>query len=62
MGCGAIELWRDGDKLVQEFNIPIGFNDDVGSYLGFGIDKFTKKSDHNERVVYFDNVKQWIID
>ncbi|MBD3638706.1 MAG: heparin lyase I family protein [Crocinitomicaceae bacterium] len=60
-GCGAIHLWRDGNKLVEENGIHIGFNDEVGAYLGFGIYKYTKESDHQQRVVYFDNMKQWIL-
>ena len=60
-GNGILRVWRDGQLKVQRQNIAIGFNDKVGAYLGFGIYKFSNDSQHKQRSILFDEVKQWLV-
>ncbi|MCP4141975.1 MAG: hypothetical protein GY755_17145 [Chloroflexi bacterium] len=60
-GCGVLEIWQDGNRILDEKEIPLGFNDTLGAYLGFGIYKYTLTSESQYRTIYFDNVKQWIV-
>ncbi len=61
-GDGALKVFRDGQLLVDESQIAIGFNDLVGSYLGFGIYQFTGDSLYDQRSIYFDNMRQWVVE
>ena len=60
-GGGILRVWRDKQLKVNQQNIAIGFNDKVGAYLGFGIYKFENNSQHDERAILFDEVKQWLL-
>jgi len=60
-GSGVLRVWRDGQLKVQQQNIAIGFNDKIGAYLGFGIYKFENDSQHKQRTILFDEVKQWLV-
>lgn len=60
-GNGILRVWRDGSLEVDRRNIAIGFNDEIGAYLGFGIYKFENDSQHKQRTILFDEVKQWIV-
>ncbi|MBI2548435.1 heparin lyase I family protein [Candidatus Woesearchaeota archaeon] len=61
-GNGLLEVWQDGVKVVEQRNIPLGFNDDLVPYIGIGIYQYTSDSDYQERIIYFDDIKQAIID
>jgi acetyl esterase/lipase len=56
-GKGLLEVWMDGKKVVDEKEIAIGMNDDVGNYMGVGLYKYEGTSDHARRVVYFDEIR-----
>lgn len=58
-GQGQIEAWIDERKVIDEKGIAVGFNDEKGIYLGIGFYKYTNKSDHQKRVIYFDNIAYW---
>jgi len=60
-GTGILRAWRNKQLKVSQQNIAIGFNDKVGPYLGFGIYKFENNSQHNQRTILFDDIKQWLI-
>lgn len=61
-GKGVLRVWRDNQLTVNQQNIAIGFNDKVGAYLGFGIYKFENDSQHDQRVILFDDIQQWLIE
>lgn len=61
-GAGALVVWMDGEKVIDKRNIPIGFNDNRGPFLGFGFYKYGYESDHEKRINYFDNIKQAIVE
>jgi hypothetical protein len=59
-GSGALRIWIDDQIKVDEQNIAIGFNDEVGPYIGFGIYKFENTSQHKNRALLFDDFAQWV--
>lgn len=56
-GHGLLQVWMDGRQLVDEKDIAIGFNDQVGNYLGLGLYKYSGKSQHERRVLFVDEVR-----
>ena len=56
-GKGVLEVWMDGKKVVDARDISIGMNDERGNYAGIGLYKYSGKSDHAARVIYFDEVR-----
>ncbi len=52
---GLIEVWIDGKKVVDEKNIRLGYNDDLGLYPSFGMYWYTGKATHNHWV-YVDEI------
>lgn len=60
-GEGLLEVWQDGRKVIEEKNIAIGFNDEQIPYIGIGIYQYTADSNHQKRIIYFDDIKQSII-
>lgn len=36
-GRGSVEVWMNGNKIIDRKNIPIGYNDKKGPYWKFGI-------------------------
>ncbi|VAW46495.1 hypothetical protein MNBD_GAMMA04-1833, partial [hydrothermal vent metagenome] len=60
-GDGMLKVWQDGRLKIDQHPIPIGFNDRIGPYLGFGIYKFENNSQHKKRIILFDDIQQWII-
>ncbi len=60
-GSGLLRVWQDGVLKINQPEIAIGFNDQVGAYLGFGIYKFENKSQHNQRRILFDDFKHWLV-
>ena len=60
-GDGMLKVWQDGVLKIEQQPIPIGFNDRIGPYLGFGIYKFENTSQHEKRIILFDDVQQWLI-
>lgn len=56
-GGGAMVVWMNGDKVVDEQNIAVGYNDSEGPYLCIGIYKYTGHSEHEKRILYFDEVR-----
>jgi len=60
-GDGALRVLRDGQLVVDESEVAIGFNDQLGAYLGFGIYQFTGTSAYSQRSIYFDNMRQWLV-
>jgi hypothetical protein len=57
-GGGLVEVWMDGEQVVDKHDVKVGFNDAKGPYLGFGIYKWPGDSDHERRVVYFDEIRK----
>ncbi|MFW5866980.1 MAG: polysaccharide lyase [Armatimonadota bacterium] len=57
-GGGFVEVWMDGEKVVDEHDVKVGFNDEFGPYTGFGIYKWPGASDHERRVIYFDEIRK----
>ncbi len=55
---GLIELWVDGEKVLNEHNIQFGYNDDNGIYPSWGMyftgDLSAMKNDH---YLYLDAIK-----
>jgi Polysaccharide lyase len=60
-GKGALTIIINNKIQLMEDNLFIGYEDDVSPYIGWGIYKFPKTSDHPSRTGYYDNFKQWII-
>lgn len=56
-GGGFVEVWMDGEQVVDEHDVKIGFNDEFGPYAGFGIYKWPGDSEHERRVIYFDEIR-----
>ncbi len=61
-GAGMLRVWQDGNLKINQSNIAIGFNDQVGPYLGFGIYKFSNQSQYPKRRILFDNLRFWRVD
>ena len=57
-GGGSVEVWMDGKKVVDEHDVKVGFNDKSGPYVGFGIYKWPGDSDHERRVIYYDEIRK----
>jgi len=58
-GQGFLYVWKDTSLVLQLQNIPIGYNDDEGTYVKFGVYKAwwsTQPTDVNIRRVYHDNL------
>ncbi len=53
-GNGALEVWIDGVKVVDETNAPIGFASSVSNYWKYGI---YDDNDTTTRVVWFANME-----
>lgn len=55
---GVVELWVDGEKVLNEHNIQFGYNDDKGIYPSWGMyfngDLSVMKHDH---YLYLDEVR-----
>lgn len=60
-GQGALTIILNNKVLFMEDNLFIGYEDDVGSYIGWGIYKFPLNSNHSSRTAYYDNFKQWVL-
>ena len=60
-GNGLLKVWQDKVLVIDEKNIPIGYNDDHSHYIGIGIYNYTSHSDYKKRILYMDNVKQAVI-
>ncbi|MCF7707941.1 MAG: polysaccharide lyase [Verrucomicrobia bacterium] len=63
-GTGYVQAWQqvdgDGYEKVIDYKGPIGYNDERGVYLKWGIYKYpwnTGKCDQRTRVHYYDEVK-----
>lgn len=52
---GLIELWVDGQLIVSDSNINLGYKDDYGPYPGWGI--YSYNSTNQERSIYLDEVR-----
>ena len=55
-GKGLIEIWHNG-KQYSRNNIVLGYNDERGPFWKFGFYPYEGKSDHDSRVIFFDDVK-----
>lgn len=55
---GLLELWVDGEKVLNKHNIQFGYNDDKGIYPSWGLylngDLSVMKNDH---YLYLDSIK-----
>ncbi len=54
-GNGSLKLWKDDELKVEKSGIHLGYNDQKGGYPCIGIYKYTCRSDHQRRVIYFDD-------
>jgi hypothetical protein len=52
-GQGLLQVWMDGKLVVDQKNINIGYNDDIGPYPSWGIYSYNGK---NKRVLFFDEI------
>lgn len=55
-GQGFLRVWKDGESIINQKEMALGYQDELGAYLGFGIYQFTGKSRFSERVVLFDDI------
>lgn len=55
---GTLELWMNGEKLIDEVGtVQIGYNDDTGTNFGVGIYMWDQaRSDYDTRTFYCDSV------
>ncbi|MCC5453268.1 polysaccharide lyase [Rheinheimera sp. UJ51] len=58
---GRLELWVDGNKVLDKHNIQFGYNDEKGIYPSWGMyfngDLSVMKNDH---FLYLDSIKMSI--
>lgn len=56
---GAINIWVDGEQIVDRTNIKIGYNDDMGVYPSFGWYLWGNYANRNkDMIMYLDEVRQ----
>ena len=59
-GEGLVEIWIDGERVVERRGIAIGYNDRQDPYFCIGLYKYRNDSGaspHARRVLYFDAVR-----
>ena len=54
---GILEVWMNGEKVIDRQNMPNSYNDDAYPYFKFGIYKWNWGSDSSQKVIYYDEVR-----
>lgn len=54
---GILQIWQDGKLVADEQNINIGYPQKYKPYWKAGLYAWTGKSKHDERVLYYDDVR-----
>jgi hypothetical protein len=54
---GILEVWMDGEKVIDRQNMPNAYNDVSYPYLKFGLYKWSWGNSTTNRVMYFDEVR-----
>jgi hypothetical protein len=54
---GILEVWMDGEKVINRQNMPSSYNDVAYPYLKFGLYKWNWGAATSTRVMYFDEVR-----
>jgi len=54
---GILEVWMDGEKVIDRQNMPNAYNDNAYPYLKFGLYKWNWGAATSKRVMYFDEVR-----
>ena len=54
---GILEVWKNGEKVIDRINMPNCYNDDVYPYFKFGVYKWEWGTSASQRVVYYDEVR-----
>jgi hypothetical protein len=56
---GVLQVWKDGNKVLDRVNKPNYYPNSMGPYIKFGVYKWAweNSSDVNVRTVYFDSIK-----
>ncbi len=54
---GILEVWMDGEKVIDRQNMPNAYNDAAYPYLKFGLYKWNWGTATSKRVMYFDEVR-----
>lgn len=56
-GNGILQVWQDNKLVVDKTGIAIGYNDNRNPYWKVGIYKYSGKSNHASRSVYYDEIR-----
>ncbi len=54
---GTLEVWKDGEKVIDRQNKPNTYNDEKYPYFKFGVYKWEWGNGSTRRVIYYDEVK-----
>jgi len=54
---GLLEVWKDGEKVINRQNMPNTYNDTAYPYLKFGVYKWEWGPVFSQRVIYYDEVR-----
>ncbi len=54
---GILEVWMNGEKVIDRQNMPNSYNDDAYPYFKFGVYKWNWGSDSSQKVIYYDEVR-----
>jgi len=54
---GVLEVWKDGEKVINRQNMPNSYNDESYPYLKFGVYKWKWGTVSSPRVIYYDEVR-----
>jgi hypothetical protein len=54
---GILEVWKDGEKLINRQNTPNTYNDEKYPYFKFGVYKWEWGNAATRRIIYYDEVR-----
>ena len=54
---GILEVWMDGEKVIDRQNMPNSYNDKAYPFFKFGIYKWKWGTATSQRVIYYDEVR-----
>ena len=54
---GVLEVWKDGEKVIDRQNMPNTYNDEKYPYFKFGVYKWSWGNLSTQRTIYYDEVK-----
>jgi hypothetical protein len=54
--AGILEVWMNGEKVIERVNMPNSYNDDAYPYFKFGVYKWNWGAT-SQKVIYYDEVR-----